>query len=536
MMAVVRYYPPCAFPPKASSIHPVLILLNTSVCRCKKETAALSGGITFLPATRPPRFLSVKPRTTMFQSHTPAKPRLLILDEDRIILQSLSQFLAREGYEVRTTDSPEDAFAQLEATQFELLLADINMPGVKPNDFLRDVRRRFPHTLVLVITSYGSIEGAVEATKMGAFDYLTKPIVDDEIRVVVEKAVRQQALLFENQTLKQQLDLRFGLENVVGHDYRMLKIFDLIEAVADSRTTVLMTGESGTGKSLLARAVHHRSPRRDKPFVEVSCGSLPETLLESELFGHVKGAFTGAIADKIGRFMLADGGTLFLDEINSASPAMQVKLLRVLQERAFEAVGSGTTQTVDVRVILAANVDLAQLVAQNQFRQDLYYRINVVNIRMPSLRERLGDITLLANHFLKKFLAETGRDITGFSAGALAAMQRHTWPGNVRELENAVERAVVLCRRRQIEEEDLPETVSAAPTHQHATIPAATAGIPDAPMPLAVALEEPERKIIERALLRNSYNRQLTASELDINRTTLYKKMRKYRLDVGQSN
>ena len=225
----------------------------------------------------------------MLQLNTPHKPRLLILDEDRIILQSLSQFLNREGYDVRTTDNPDDAMAQLENGQIELLLADINMPGMQPADFLRDVRRKFPHVVVIVITGYGSIEGAVEATKIGAFDYLTKPIVDDEIRVVVEKAVRQQSLLFENQTLRQQLDLRFGLENIVGHDYRMLKIFDLVDAVADSRTTVLMTGESGTGKSLLARAIHHRSPRRDKPFIEVACGSLPETLLESELFGHVKG-------------------------------------------------------------------------------------------------------------------------------------------------------------------------------------------------------------------------------------------------------
>ena len=255
------------------------------------------------------------------------KPRLLLLDEDRIILQSLSQFLRREGYDVKTTDDPDDAVAQLEAGQIELLLADINMPGVKPTELLREVRRRFPHVVVVVITGYGSIESAVEATKIGAFDYLTKPIIDDEIRVVVEKAVRQQSLLFENQTLRNQLDLRFGLENIVGHDYKMLKIFDLVEAVADIRTTVLMTGESGTGKSLLARAIHYRSPRRDKPFIEVSCGALPETLLESELFGHVKGSFTGAIADKQGRFMAADGGTIFLDEINSASPAMQVKLL-----------------------------------------------------------------------------------------------------------------------------------------------------------------------------------------------------------------
>jgi DNA-binding NtrC family response regulator len=502
----------------------------------RKEDARCFGASSAPAAIAGNSFLSVA--TPMFQSNTPSKPRVLILDEDRIILQSLAQFLAREGYEARTADEPADALAQLDAAQFELLIADVNIPGVNPANFLREVRRRFPQTVVVVITGYGSIEGAVEATKMGAFDYLTKPIVDDEIRVVVEKAIRQQSLLFENQTLKQQLDLRFGLENVIGHDYKMLKIFDLVEAVADSRTTVLMTGESGTGKSLLARAVHHRSPRRDKAFVEVSCGSLPEMLLESELFGHVKGSFTGAIADKMGRFMAADGGTLFLDEINSASPAMQVKLLRVLQERAFEPVGANETKTVDVRVILATNVDLTQLVAQQQFRQDLYYRINVVNVRLPNLRERLTDIPLLANHFLKKYVAETGREILGFTDAALAALQRHTWPGNVRELENAVERAVVLCRRPHIDESDLPETVNGQPFSLRLVggITATGDAVPDVPMPLAVALEEPERRIIERALRRNNYNRQVTAAELDINRTTLYKKMRKYQLDVGESN
>src|SRR5215213_406199 len=472
----------------------------------------------------------------MLQANTPHKPRILILDEDRIILQSLSQFLSREGYEVKGVDNSADAISRLELGQFELLIADINIPGVKPADFLRDVRRRFPHVVVIVITGYGSIEGAVEATKIGAFDYLTKPIVDDEIRVVVEKAVRQQSLLFENQTLRQQLDLRFGLENIVGHDYKMLKIFDLVGAVADSRTTVLMTGESGTGKSLLARAIHHRSPRAGKPFVEVSCGALPETLLESELFGHVKGAFTGAIADKRGRFLVADGGNLFLDEINSASPAMQVKLLRVLQERMFEPVGSTDTRTVDARVILASNVDLHQLVTEQKFRQDLYYRINVVTIRLPALRERLSDIALLAGHFLRQFNKETGREILGFTDAAMAMMQRYDWPGNIRELENAVERAVVLCRRPQIDVEDLPEPIQAHVSHTIAARSLPVDELYERPMPLTVALEGPERRIIEAALKRNAWNRQATAAELDINRTTLYKKMRKYRLDVGESN
>jgi DNA-binding NtrC family response regulator len=471
----------------------------------------------------------------MLQPNTPQKPRLLILDEDRIIVQSLAQFLRREGYDVTgCTDAPE-AINLLDASHFELLLADINMPGVKPAEFLRDLKRRFPHLVVIVITGYGSIEGAVEATKMGAFDYLTKPIVDDEIRLVVEKAARQQSLLFENQTLKQQLNLRFGLENIIGHDAKMLKTFDLVEAVADSRTTVLMTGDSGTGKSLLAKAIHHRSPRRDKPFVEVSCGALPETLLESELFGHMKGAFTGAIADKPGRFMAADGGTIFLDEINSASPAFQVKLLRILQERAFEPVGSTETKIVDVRVVLATNVDLTQLVAQGQFRQDLYYRINVVNVKLPPLRDRPGDVPLLAHHFLRRLTAETRREVLGFSEAAMTALQRYTWPGNVRELENAVERAVVLCRRPQIDVEDLPETLHGIGGRSHVASDSSDTEFSQ-PMPLAVALEDPERRIIESALKRNAWNRQATADELDINRTTLYKKMRKYQLDVGENN
>ena len=466
------------------------------------------------------------------------KPRLLILDEDRIILQSLGQFLRREGYEVRTTDSPDEASALMEAEQVDVLLADVNIPGIKPADFLRDLRRKHANVVLVVITSYGSIEGAVDATKMGAFDYLTKPIVDEEIRVVVEKAARQQALLFENQSLKSQLDLRFGLENVVGHDHKMLKIFDLVNAAADSRTTVLMTGESGTGKSLLARAIHHRSPRRDKPFIEVSCGALPETLLESELFGHLRGSFTGAIADKPGRFMAADGGTIFLDEINSASPAMQVKLLRVLQEKTFEPVGGTDPKTVDVRVLLATNVDLDKLVAEKTFRLDLYYRINVLNIKLPPLRDRPNDVTLLAKHFLQKLGKEAGRELIGFTDAAMSALHRYAWPGNVRELENAVERAVVLSRRPMVELDDLPETVQgvAAATPRHDT-PALDA-VGDAeghepillhrPMPLAEALEIPERQIIEAALKRNNWNRQATATELDINRTTLYKKMRKF--------
>jgi DNA-binding NtrC family response regulator len=425
------------------------------------------------------------------------------------------------------------------------------MPRTNGLELLRTIRHQYPDVVVLVITGYGTIENAVEAVKMGAFEYLTKPIIDDEIRVTIQKALKQQTLLSENFQLRQQLGLRYGLDNIIGHDYRMLKVFDLVEAVADSRTTVLMTGESGTGKSLIARAIHHRSPRgggANKPFVEVSCGAIPEGLLESELFGHVKGSFTGATNDKQGRFLAADGGTIFLDEINSASPSFQVKLLRVLQERKFEPVGSNHTISVDVRVILASNQDLAALVTEGKFRQDLYYRINVVNIILPPLRQRLGDIPLLAESFLKKFTLEMGRKTAGFAPEALDLMCRYTWPGNVRELENAVERAVVLTRRPLILPEDLPQPIL------DATGPAAAggsgialAGTPRAhganpfepwtPTPLEKALELPEKQILLAALKANNWNRQSTAEQLDINRTTLYKKMKRYGMDLpdGQS-
>jgi DNA-binding NtrC family response regulator len=382
----------------------------------------------------------------------------------------------------------------------------------------------------VVITSYGSIEDAVQATKNGAFDYLTKPIVDEEIRVVVEKAARQQALLFENHTLRRQLDRRFGLDHLIGHDHRMLKVFDLVEAVADSKSTVLIVGESGTGKSVLARAIHHRSPRRDKAFVELSCGALPESLLESELFGHTKGSFTGAVTDKPGRFLAADGGTIFLDEINSASPAMQLKLLRVLQEKAFEPVGSTETKTVDARAILASNVELQSLVSAGQFRQDLFWRINVVAIRLPPLRDRKTDIPMLADAFLRRYCEEMGREIVGFTPAAIEALLRHDWPGNVRELENAIERAVVLCRRGQVDAADLPEHLLGIRT-QPGVVGTSGGWMPTVPMALDEALREPEKQIILAALRRHDFNRQATSDELKINRTTLYKKMRAYGLD-----
>ena len=455
----------------------------------------------------------------MLQRNDPPRPRLLALDEDRIILQSLGQFLRREGYEVRTTDRPDDAIAILEAGQAELLLADVKMAGLKPAEFLRDVRRRFPHVVVVVITGYGSIEGAVEATKNGAFDYLTKPIVDEEIKVVVEKAARQQSLLFENHSLRQQLDLRFGLENVVGHDHRMLKVFDLVQAVADNRTTVLMTGESGTGKSLLARAIHHRSPRRDKPFVEVSCGALPETLLESELFGHTKGAFTGAVAPRRGLFEEAAGGTLFLDEIATVSPSIQVKLLRVLQERKIQRVGGGTPVSVDFRLIAACNVRLEDEVEAGRFREDLFYRLNVFPIHVPPLRERAGDVPLLAEHFRRRVGRENGVEPPEISPQALARMTEYDWPGNVRELENFVERAAILHAGAATLPFEPPRGARAEPERDLSARARRERW----------TLERLEREHILQVLEDTGGNQVRAAEVLGIDRRTLHRKLKQYR-------
>ncbi|MCG3178341.1 MAG: Regulatory protein AtoC [Phycisphaerae bacterium] len=454
-----------------------------------------------------------------------ANEHILIVDDDAIIVDSLKEFLQLEGYDADGVEDFDGALTALEKRAYQLVITDVNMPDGDGFELLRVIKQRYPEVVVIMITGYGTIESAVEAIKLGAYDYLTKPIIDDEIRLVVKRALQQQSLIRENQTLRDQLDMRYGLDNIIGHDYKMLRVFDLVESVASSNSTVLLTGESGTGKSLVARVMHHRSGRASKPFVEVSCGALPETLLESELFGHVKGSFTGAISDKKGRFVAADGGTIFLDEISSATPGLQVKLLRVLQERQLEAVGSNETINVDVRVVLATNRDLKAAVERNEFREDLYYRINVVAIDLPPLRERLGDIPLLAEHFLKKYVSQQStKQITNISEWALKALQRYPWPGNVRELENVVERAVVLSKGPLIEMEDLPPSILeqddvAQPLQSRQ------------PMSLKEALEVPERAVIRQALIASNWNRQQTAEMLKINRTTLYKKIRYYGLD-----
>ncbi len=471
-------------------------------------------------------------------------PRVLIVDADPIAGESLSEVLRGRGYETATARSADEALAALADAQqshpdrparpFGLVLTDLNLPGAAGVELLRRIRRDQPDVVVIVLTAYGTIETAVNAIKLGAFDYLTHPIVEEELIALLDRAVRHGALVAQNHHLRRQLDDRFGLDNIIGRDPRMLRVYDLVEAVAPTKTSVLMTGESGTGKSLVARAIHQRSPLRDQPFIEISCGSIPDTLLESELFGHVKGAFTGAHADKIGRFLAADGGTIFLDEINSASPGMQLKLLRVLQEKRFEPVGSTKTVEVNVRVVLASNEPLEQLVASGQFRQDLYYRINVVKIELPPLRERPADVPILAAHFLERQSRAAGRERLGFTPEALAALQRYSWPGNVRELENVVERAVVLSRGARIALQDLPATVVDNRPGQmvlHRSPRERDDAIPWEGETLAQALEAQERRVILAALNANNWNRNQTAAQLGINRTTLYKKIRSFRLD-----
>lgn len=450
---------------------------------------------------------------------------LLLVDDDRQVLDSMADWLRDQGLNVDTSSGYGDALEKLTKKAYELLLVDVRLQDGDGFDLLEQVRRNYPDSNVVMITGYGDADAAVEAMRAGAADYLTKPLIDDELLMTIERTFAQREVIEENVQLRKELDKKNGLGNVVGQDPRMLKVFDMVESIADTKATVLVTGESGTGKSMIARAIHRKSSRAAKPFIEVACGALPENLLESELFGHIAGAFTGATTDKTGKFMQADGGTIFLDEIGTASAAMQVKLLRVLQELEFEQVGGDKTFKVDVRVILATNEDLEEAVAAGRFRQDLYYRVNVINVELPALRERRSDISILAQSFLHDLREDTNRPITGFSEDALAALENYDWPGNIRELQNVVERAVLLGKGEVIAASDLPRDVTGG---QSLSLPRVGS------MTLKEALEEPERQIILDVLESNNWNRNATADSLGVNRTTLYKKMKKLGLEDGK--
>ena len=450
---------------------------------------------------------------------TKGKTSVLVLDDDPIVLRSLSEYLRVEGYDVQAAQTLQEAMELLEKGHFRVAMTDVRLPEGSGFDLLQHIKALNLSTAVVMITGYGTIEDAVRAIKMGAFDYVTKPISDDEVKLAIERSLQQQELLAENRRLRQQLNMSFHLDNIICRDPRMKRVLEMIEVVASTDTTVLITGESGTGKTLAARAIHTHSQRVGKPFIEVSCGSLPDTLLESELFGHVKGSFSGAIVNKHGKFEAADGGTIFLDEISNATPSLQMKLLRVLESFQFEPVGSNNTREVNVRVILATNQELGDLVTQRTFREDLYYRINVMNIFLPPLRDRPEDIPPLAKHFLDKYRDEAIHAVEGISDTSMRVLADYEWPGNVRELENVIQRAVVLCRSKYIMPEDLPEKMA----------PRSEPILPDGKiLPLREAMKRWERRLVLESLRAVGGNRQETAKRLGINRTTLYNKMHEH--------
>ncbi len=483
-----------------------------------------------------------------------AKPTLLILDDDRWLLESMCDWLRSEDFEVHAASSVAQAKRILDQSKIDLALCDVRLETGDGMDLLRWAKKKHKQVPVIMMTGYGGPEAGAEAIAAGAFDLLTKPVIDQELLLAFNRALEQNQIAQENEQLKAQLDKRFGMENILGHDLRMARIFDTIDSVADARATVLITGENGTGKSMIARAIHQRSRRRSRPFIEVACGALPDSLLESELFGHVAGAFTGATTNKVGKFQLSDSGTLFLDEIGTASQALQVKLLRVLQELQFEPLGGTETVSVDTRLVLATNENLEERVAEGSFRQDLYYRINVIRIELPALRERRDDIPLLVEHFLQSASKEFGRTVDGFTREAMDHLVNHSWPGNIRELENVVQRAVLLTKKPEIDVDVLPPSMigkihnttmsrsadcaSALPVRsnlglatKHANKSLETATNSWNGKTLSEALEEPERQIILETLRQRNGNRNETALQLGINRTTLYKKMKKLGLE-----
>ncbi|MGC8493428.1 MAG: sigma-54-dependent transcriptional regulator [Syntrophobacteraceae bacterium] len=384
---------------------------------------------------------------------------VLIVDDEKNYLLVLEALLSEEGYQVITAEGGRRGLECIEENDLDVVITDMKMPGMDGMEFMEHVKLRLPDIPVIMMTAFGSVEKAVEAMRKGAFDYILKPFKNEELKLTIAKAVDHYNLVRQNRLMARELQGKYHFGNIVGKSARMQRIFELIEKVAPTRATVLITGDSGTGKELIARAIHYNSPRRELPFISVNCGALPETLLESELFGHEKGAFSGAVSQRKGRFELAHQGTLFLDEISEMSPPLQVKLLRILQEMEFERVGGSHTLKVDVRVVAASNRNLKDEAAHGRFRSDLYYRLNVVHVHLPSLRERKDDLPLLVNHFLAKYAEEAMRDSIGITSGAMERILDYHWPGNVRELENAIERAIILSNGQEIEAKDLPYEV-----------------------------------------------------------------------------
>jgi DNA-binding NtrC family response regulator len=447
--------------------------------------------------------------------------RVLVVDDEEIVRESLCGWLRRDGYAVEAAPDGKAALDALRAAQWSIVLLDLKMPGMDGLQVLEEARRVRPEAAFVLMTAYATVDTAVAAMKLGAYDYLVKPFDPEELSVLARRITEQQALVHENQELRAALKREYGFHDLISKSPAMHRVFELARVAARSSSTILVLGESGSGKEVLARAVHAESPRAAGAFVAVSCAALTETLLESELFGHERGAFTGAVARRKGKFEAAHGGTLFLDEVGDISPKLQLDLLRVLEERRFQRVGGTESIDVDVRVVAATNRDLVKAVAEGKFREDLYYRLDVIPITLPPLRERREDIPLLVQHFLQRLSSELGRPIDGVSPEGMAALVAHGWPGNVRELRNVLERGAVVAKGKLVELEDLGLAAAAAP----ATAAAAAAVRAQPP-----SLEEVEKRHVAEVLAWSGGNVTQAARVLGIDRMTLYNKMKRYHL------
>ncbi len=459
------------------------------------------------------------------------KYSVLVVDDEKNTREGLARALRRD-YEVHIAESAQTALAVLAEHHVDVMLSDVRMPGMDGIDLLKGVVSRYPDVVCIMLTAYGSVETAVEAMKQGAADFLTKPVNLDHLDITLARAIKRRNLESENRDLKRQLDSKFGLESILGSSSAMERLFDIMRQAAPTQATILIQGASGTGKELVAQAIHRLSTRASGPFVAVHCAALSSTLLESELFGHEKGAFTGAIVQRKGRFEMANGGPLFLDEISEIQPDVQVKLLRVLEERTFERVGGTDTIEVDIRIIAATNRNLKQYVDEGKFREDLYYRLDVVAIRMPLLNERANDIPVLSNHFMKEFAEINGRKIARIDASAAALLQAYSWPGNVRELRNTIEKMVVLAHSEILSVEDVPANIRDEVDRNSpvvgASYTAISNGAGDSP---AESLSETEKRKILSALNVAKGNKSKAALALGISRRTLHRKLNEWKYE-----
>jgi DNA-binding NtrC family response regulator len=451
------------------------------------------------------------------------KTRILIVDDEVDALDLMEELFQKNGYDTYTASNGVEALNILRESEIDIMISDIFMPEMDGMTLLDTVRKKYPDISIIMITAHGNIENAVDAMKKGARDYILKPLRLDEIVAKIETISQLKTLIQENRYLKDKLLKKFNFENIIGKNKKMQDLFELVRDIAKTNSTVLIRGESGTGKELIANAIHFNSDRIEKPFVKVNCAVLAENLLESELFGHVKGAFTGAIKDKVGRFELAHGGTIFLDEIGDISPNMQLKLLRVLQEGEFERVGGNETKKVDVRILAATNRNLEEAMKSGHFRQDLYYRLNVIPLDVPPLRDRKDDIPLLVAYFLDKFNADFKKNITTVDDEAMSYLQSYEWPGNIRELENLMERAIVLNKSGILKIKDFPLFVSQDAAEEEININVSN--------DLTEVVDSFEKKIILKALRENNFNKLRTAEKLGIHRSTFMSKLKKYEIN-----